>query len=319
MNERKPRFIKFHYANSQAERLDRYLVACLPEYSRSRIQKFIREGYVTVDNQVRTKTGYLLEGTNMVGVQIPAIEPSNLAPEDIPLDIVFENNSLMVVNKPAGMVVHPSAGHSSGTLVQAALAHAPEMEGIGGVQRPGVVHRLDKNTSGLILLAKNDRSHRWLQDQFRKRKVEKTYIALVDGRPPTSTGRIEAPIGRDIKNRQKMAVVQPQKGRQAISEFRALESFQKHTLLEVHPITGRTHQIRLHLAFLNCPVAGDTTYGKRQTSIPLERHFLHAGFLRICMYGEEEPYSFSADLPQELKQVLEYLRNHENYQILKSQ
>jgi 23S rRNA pseudouridine1911/1915/1917 synthase len=206
------------------------------------------------------------------------------------------------------MVVHPALGHSHGTLVHAALAHAPEMEGIGGEQRPGVVHRLDKNTSGLILLAKNDAAHRWLQEQFSQRKIQKTYWALVDGRPPTPTGRIEAPIGRDPRNRQKMAVVSAAKGREAASEYKTLETFAAHTLLEVHPVTGRTHQIRLHLAFIGCPVAGDTVYGHRHPSIPLERHFLHAARLIVRLRGETTAHSFEAPLPPELTLVLKMLR-----------
>ena len=309
MNERKTTFANFIYDEPQAERLDRYLVNCLPELSRSRIQALIKTGFVTVDNQIPKKAGHMLEGKSTIQVTIPTPEPSELIPEDIPLDIVFENSDLLVVNKPAGMVVHPAAGHSSGTLVHAALAHAQEMEGVGGVKRPGVVHRLDKNTSGLILLAKNDHTHRWLQDQFRNRKVSKTYIALVDGHPPTPSGRIEAPIGRDKKQRKKMAVVQPQKGRQAISEYVTKEEFTKHTLLEVQLITGRTHQIRLHLAFLGCPVAGDTTYGKRHSTIPLERQFLHAKSLQACLPGEKEPRLFSTNLPLELETVLENLRS----------
>ena len=292
----------------QGQRLDKFLVACLPDLSRARIQGLIKDGFATVDGDYPRKAGQMLDHGCVVQVHIPPSMPSELQPEDIPLDIVFENEDMLVVNKPAGMVVHPSAGHTSGTLVHAALAHAPEMEGIGGKQRPGVVHRLDKDTSGLILMAKNDRTHRWLQDQFRLRKVEKTYFALVDGAPPTPTGRIEAPIGRDSRERRKMAVVTLQKGRQAISEYSTLESFSEHTLLEMYPITGRTHQIRLHLAFLGCPVAGDTVYGKRHSSIPAKRHFLHAVRLRLRLRGEKGPRTFEAPLPEELANVLEALR-----------
>jgi len=295
------------YHDQEAERLDLFLVQCLPEYSRTRIQKIIKGGHVSVDHQICRKTGYLLNKDVMVSVQVPTSEPSKLAPEDIPLHIIYEDNNLMVINKPAGMVVHPSAGHSTGTLVHAALAHAPEMEGVGGIQRPGVVHRLDKYTSGIILLAKNDQTHRWLQDQFRNRKVEKKYLALVDGHPPTPTGRIEAPIGRDIRDRKKMAIVQENKGRQAISEYRTIQKFQNHSLIEVHPITGRTHQIRLHMTFIHCPIVGDTTYGKRHSSIPLKRHFLHAGYLRICLYKEDTTHTFSASLPEELEKALDSL------------
>jgi 23S rRNA pseudouridine1911/1915/1917 synthase len=182
------------------------------------------------------------------------------------------------------------------------------MEGIGGEMRPGIVHRLDKNTSGLILLAKNDQAHRWLQDQFRSRQVEKVYIALVDGRPPSPSGRIEAPIGRHATQRKQMAVVTPEKGRQAISEYHTLESFPQHTLLEIHPLTGRTHQIRLHLGFIGCPVAGDTVYGRRASTIPISRHFLHAARLTIRLPAEELPHTFQAPLPPELEAVLEDLR-----------
>lgn len=303
-----PTPVTFIFDEQQAQRLDKFLVACLPEISRSRIQNLIKESLVTVDGVPAQKSGQKLEGRSVVEVRIPPTEPSDLAPEAIPLDIVFENDDALVVNKPAGMVVHPSAGHPSGTLVNAALAHAPQMEGIGGQRRPGVVHRLDKNTSGLILLAKNDRSHRWLQDQFRLRKVVKEYLALVDGRPPTATGRIEAPVGRDPVKRQQMAVLKTGKRRAAVSEYTTLEKFNAHTYLEVHPITGRTHQIRLHLAFLGCPVVGDTTYGKRRPSIPLERHFLHASRLEIVLPGEQDRRVFNAPLPRELLGALERLR-----------
>jgi 23S rRNA pseudouridine1911/1915/1917 synthase len=308
VSDPKASLVTFLYEDEQAQRLDKFLVVCLPELSRSRIQGLIKGGFVTVDGVLPRKAGQVLDKRVLVQVHIPATQPSDLKPEEIPLDVVFENDDLLVVNKPAGMVVHPSAGHTSGTLVHAALAHAPEMEGVGGEQRPGVVHRLDKNTSGLILLAKNDRAHRWFQDQFRLRKVGKTYLALVDGHPPTPTGRIEAPIGRDGKMRRKMAVVTPKKGRQAISEYRTLESFPDHTLLEMAPITGRTHQIRLHLAFVGCPVAGDTVYGRRRSSIPLERHFLHAARLSIRLRNEDNPQTFEAPPPQELAEVLEQLR-----------
>jgi 23S rRNA pseudouridine1911/1915/1917 synthase len=302
------RLVVLNFDEEQTQRLDKFLVSCLPEFSRSRLQSLIKKGLVKVDGLPAYKTGLKLEGQIKVEVLIPPTEPSDLVPEEIPLDIVFENDDLIVVNKPAGMVVHPSAGHASGTLVHAALAHAPDMEGVGGELRPGVVHRLDKNTSGLILLAKNDRTHRWLQDQFRLRKVKKVYLALVDGHPPTPMGRIEAHIGRDPKNRKKMAIVSAQKGRAAISEYSTLESFPSHTLLEVRPETGRTHQIRVHLAFLDCPVVGDTVYGRRHSSLPLKRHFLHAARLSIRLPGQEQLTSFKAQLAPELEEALQTLR-----------
>lgn len=293
--------------SSAEERLDKFLVVCLPDLSRSRIQALIKDGFVSVGDKIITKNGMLVASGQTVTVQLPPPQAVGLIPETIPLAIVYEDKDLMIVNKPAGMVVHPSFGHSSGTLVHAALAHAPEMEGIGGEIRPGVVHRLDKDTSGLIVLAKNDRMMRWLQDQFRNRLVEKTYLALVDGQPPTLTGRIVAAIGRDPSQRKKMAIVPDQKGRNAISEYTILETFIKHTLLSVKILTGRTHQIRLHLAFLGCPVVGDTIYGHRHASLPLNRQFLHAANLKILFPGEKTPRSFDAELPEDLRTVLSTL------------
>jgi 23S rRNA pseudouridine1911/1915/1917 synthase len=289
-------------------RLDKFLVTCLPDFSRSRLQKLIENGYIWVDGAVASKSGQMISQRCLIQVELPSPEPSKLVPEAIPLDIIFENEDLMVVNKPAGMVVHPAARHESGTLVHAALAHAPEMEGIGGEKRPGVVHRLDKDTSGIILLAKNDQAHRWLQDQFRLRKTIKTYIALVDGKPPTPSGRIEAAVGRDNTHRQLMAVTGIRKGREAVSEYRTLETFREHTLLEVHPLTGRTHQIRVHLKFIGCPVAGDKVYGHRHPTVELNRQFLHAARLTILLPDEAEPRTFEAALPKELEQVLVRLR-----------
>jgi 23S rRNA pseudouridine1911/1915/1917 synthase len=182
------------------------------------------------------------------------------------------------------------------------------MQGVGGEQRPGIVHRLDKDTSGLILLAKNDAAHQYLQEQFRDRRVHKIYLALVDGAPPTPSGRVEAAIGRDPAQRKRMAVRPPGKGRQAASQYRTLERFTEHTLLEVEPVTGRTHQIRLHLAFLGCPVAGDRVYGRARPTLPLKRHFLHAAQLEVRLPGEDEPRRFEASLPPELVQLLERLR-----------
>jgi len=298
----------FDFKKDEEERLDHFLVERLPEFSRSRLQGLIKDGFVKVDRVPAKKAGQKLETGSQVEVRIPPLAPSGLVGEDIPLDIIFENDDLLVVNKPAGMVVHPSAGHDTGTLVHAVLGYDSEIEGIGGEERPGVVHRLDKETSGLILLAKNDRAHRWLQDQFRLRAVEKTYLALVDGAPPTPSGRVEAPIGRDPSHRKKMAIMPPGKGREAVSEYVTLESFKEHTLLEFHPFTGRTHQIRLHCTFLGCPIVGDKIYGHRKPSVDIDRHFLHASKLKIILPGEEVAESFEAPLPGELVDILDSLR-----------
>ncbi len=298
----------FLFAEEEKRRLDLFLTSCLPEFSRSRLQGLIKDGFVKVNGQVVTKAGRDLEAGEEILVNIPPPLPSGLVAEDIPLDIVFENEDLLVINKPAGMVVHPSPGHDTGTLVHAALGHSPEMMAIGGEERPGIVHRLDKETSGLIVVAKNERSHRWLQDQFRSRSVEKVYLALVDGRPPTPSGRIEAPLGRHAVHRKLMAVVPLEKGREAISLYRTLKTYAAHTLLEVHPLTGRTHQIRVHLAFLGCPVVGDKIYGRKRPSLELDRHFLHAYKLKLTLPGENEPRVFEAPLSPELQLILESLK-----------
>ncbi|MCJ7624009.1 MAG: RluA family pseudouridine synthase, partial [Anaerolineaceae bacterium] len=186
------------------------------------------------------------------------------------------------------------------------------LAGIGGIRRFGIVYRLDKGTSGLILIAKNDKSHQWLQDQFRDRKVKKIYTALVDGQPPTPSGRIEASIGRDPSHRKRMAVLPAGKGREAITEYFTLENLQNHTLLNVHLLTGRTHQIRLHLAFLKCPVVGDTLYGFRHQTIPMKRNFLHAANLSILLPGDRVPSSFEAPLPPDLREILDELGSKNN-------
>jgi 23S rRNA pseudouridine1911/1915/1917 synthase len=306
------RLITLIYKEGDPQRLDKFLVEKLPKFSRARLQALIKDGHVTINGAPAKKSGAALEPGFELHVHLPPPPPDKWVPEEITLDIVFENRDVLVVNKPAGMVVHPAAGHTSGTLVHAALAHAPEMEGAGGEHRPGVVHRLDKNTSGLILLAKNEQAHRFLVNHFKDRKVEKVYLALVDGKPPTPTGRVETPIGRSSADRKKMAVTAPSRGREAVTEYRTLEAFSGHTYIEVHPITGRTHQIRIHMDFLGCPITGDTVYGRPKPSLPLDRHFLHAARLKITLPGDDKVRVFDAPLPPELHIILEMLRkqNH---------
>jgi len=299
---------RLRVSTETASRLDKFLAQNLPDYSRSRLQSLIRQGMVMVDGQLATKSSQNLQGGEEVEVLIPPPEKIDLIPESIPLDIVFENDDLILVNKEAGMVVHPAAGHATGTLINAVLAHAPDIEGIGGELRPGLVHRLDKDTSGLIVLAKNERSQRFLQRQFEEREVEKIYITLLDGHPPTQTGRVETPIGRDPRNRKKMAVVAEGRGRESLSEYHVIESFPEHSLLEVDLLTGRTHQIRVHMAFLGCPVAGDKVYGKKKASLELERQFLHAARLGLRLPGERVLRLFEAPLPEDLSKVLKSLQ-----------
>ncbi len=298
----------FTFEEKSPQRLDKFLTQCLSGFSRSRVQSLIETGLVTVNDEIPHKAGFSLTPGARIAVIIPPPVTSHLEPEAIPLDILFENDDVLVIDKAAGMVVHPAAGHASGTLVHAVLAHAPEIEGVGGEKRPGIVHRLDKDTSGVIILAKNDRAHQWLGRQFQDRQVGKVYLALVDGHPPTPKGRVEAPIGRDPSHRQRMAVTPPHKGRQAISEYFTRQLFDMHSLLEVHIHTGRTHQIRLHMAFLDCPIVGDKVYGRRQPSLPVKRQFLHAHRLSIIIPGEASPRTFEAPLPPDLAQILDQLK-----------
>ena len=291
----------------EENRLDKYLAFKMPEHSRSRLQGILREGGVVVNEVVITKTGYMLEAGDAVSISVPEQAPVAIEAEDIPLDVIFENQDLAVINKPAGMVVHPAQGHSSGTLVHAALGSIGNLQGIGGELRPGIVHRLDKDTSGLIVIAKNEPAHRWLQNQFRLRKVEKTYLALLDGKPPTPSGRVEAAIARDTTHRKQMKVVSVGRGRAAVTEYRTITQFHQHTLIEAYPLTGRTHQIRLHMAFVGCPIVGDKVYGRKTPTIDINRHFLHAARLSLLLPDETEPRTFNAPLPIELQDILEKL------------
>ncbi len=296
-------------AEAPRQRLDRFLVQALGgTHSRARVQTWIREGRVTVDGQVVTKPGHWLDRTATVTVDEPPPQPATVEPEPIPLRVLFENDDVLVVDKPAGMVVHPSPGHARGTLVHAALAHAPDLAGVGGVLRPGLVHRLDKDTSGVIILAKNDAAHQFLQDQFRARQVRKEYLGLVVGQPPAPRGRIDAPIERDPAHRQRMRVTTPGRGREAVTDFEVLETFPGYALVRFRPLTGRTHQIRVHAAFLGTPIAGDTLYGPRRVRLPLHRHFLHAHRLTLTLPGEDAPRTFEAPLPEDLQAVLAHLR-----------
>lgn len=291
------------------ERLDKALALALPELSRTQLQRLIEEGFVTLAGQVVTRPNARVERAVAAQVRLPPTAPTSHRAEDIPLTILFENADLLIINKPAGMVVHPAAGHWSGTLVNAVLGHDPDLEGVGDEQRPGIVHRLDRDTSGVIVVAKNDAAHRDLQKQFKARTVDKHYIALVDGSPPTPTGRIEAPIGRDPKERKRMAVVpETRRGRPAFTEYKTLETFAAHTLLEVNLLTGRTHQIRLHLAYLKCPIVGDTVYGRRAPTLPIARQFLHATRLTLRLPGTTEARTFTAPLPDDLARALDLLR-----------
>ena len=248
-------------SSRRGERLDQALAALLPDHSRAALQRLIRQGHVEVDGR-RARSSYRIRGGERVRLSPPAPVPSGIEPEAIPLRVLHEDEDLMVIDKPAGMTVHPGAGVRRGTLVNALLHHARGLSSIGGVERPGIVHRLDRDTSGVIVVALNDRAHRHLAAQFKGRRVEKIYEALVRGRPHTASGIVDQPIGRHPSVRVRMAVRQD--GRPSLSRWRAVRFFGEATLLEVRPETGRTHQIRVHLAHLGHPVVGDPLYGGRR-------------------------------------------------------
>jgi 23S rRNA pseudouridine1911/1915/1917 synthase len=287
------------------ERVDKWIAERAPELSRAQVQRLIEAGRVTVDGVV-PKPSYRLSTGETVVVRVPPPEPVELAPEPIPLDVVYEDRDLIVVNKPAGLVVHPAAGHSHGTLVHAILAHCPDLAGVGGVLRPGIVHRLDRDTSGLIVIAKNDAAQLALQRQFKSRTVEKVYLALVEGLPSPAQGRIDASIGRDSRHRQQMAVV-AQGGRAAQTDYRVVEALGDYALLEIRPHTGRTHQIRVHLAALGYPVAGDRVYGRRHQPDSFDRQLLHAWRLTFALPSSGERRTFTTPLPPDLRAVLHRL------------
>jgi 23S rRNA pseudouridine1911/1915/1917 synthase len=289
------------------ERVDKYLAARLPELSRSQLQRLIQAELVTV-NGAPTKASYRVAPGDAIVARVPPPEPTSLVAEPIPLDIVYEDADLVVVNKPAGMVVHPAYGHVAGTVINAILARCPELTSETGSTRPGVVHRLDKDTSGLLVVAKNDAALRDLQGQFKGREVKKVYLALVEGRLTPERGLIDAAVGRDPLRRQRMAVVK-RGGREARTQYRVLEYFAEYTLVEAQPLTGRTHQIRVHFASVGHPVVGDPVYGFRQQRLGLARQFLHAHTLGFRLPGSHQYVEFTADLPGELKEVVARLRN----------
>lgn len=287
------------------ERLDKTVADRVSDLSRAMAQRLIKDGAVTVNGRP-SKPSYRVQAGDQIAVSIPDELPAPLTAEDIPLDIVYEDEAIVVVNKPAGMVVHPSPGHTSGTLANALLARYPYIGDIGGADRGGIVHRLDRETSGLLVVAKDEKTHAALRRQFKRRQVAKTYLALVEGRVLPGEGIIEAPMGRDKQQPTRMAIVP--NGREARTAYRAIEYFDEHTLLEVYPQTGRTHQIRVHLAWMGYPVVGDTMYGRRRRRLLQRRHFLHATRLRFTHPASGEEVGFESPLPPELADLLKRLR-----------
>jgi len=286
-------------------RLDTYLAGQFQSVSRSRVQALIVSGHVTVDGHTCKPAERVLRGQR-IQVDIPPAVPATLQPEPLPLDVIYEDADLLVINKEAGLVVHPGAGRPGGTLVNAILARVPDLQGIGGVLRPGIVHRLDKDTSGLLVVAKTAAALVALQTQIASRTASRRYLALVTGVLATSEGTIRAPIGRHPRRRTSMAVVPG--GREAVTRYRVLERFARHTLVEAQLVTGRTHQIRVHFAHHGYPVVGDPTYAARRDDLGLHRQALHAARLQFRHPRTGVELTFEVPLPQDMADVLARLR-----------
>jgi 23S rRNA pseudouridine1911/1915/1917 synthase len=305
---------------SAGQRLDAFLAEHIPSWSRSRLQRLIDEGDVAVNGRA-AKSSYKLRASDQVEVELTALPLARFVPEDLPVEIVYEDEDLVVVNKPAGMVVHPAAGVASGTLANALAFHFQKLSSGKGEARPGIVHRLDKDTSGLLVVAKTETTHDDLANQFRARDVFKSYVALVHGQLKTDRGEINQPLARDPRQRTRMAVVRG--GRSALSLYRVRQRFDRFTLLDVELKTGRTHQIRVHLAWLKHPVVGDETYGGgrdktvvdpvvRSRIAKLGRQFLHAEQLGVRHPRTHEFKKFTAPLPAELADFLDELTSRQS-------
>ncbi|HOQ06822.1 MAG TPA: RluA family pseudouridine synthase [Clostridiales bacterium] len=289
------------------KRLDVWLTNTLGDYSRSYVERLIEQGNVTVGGKT-VKAGYKLKDGDTVQVGIPEPKPLEVTAEDIPLDIIYEDEDIIVINKPRGMVVHPAAGNYSGTLVNALLKHCSgSLSDINGVIRPGIVHRIDKDTSGVLVIAKNNSAHAILSGKLKEHDVNRIYIAVAEGNVPADRGKVDAPIGRHPVDRKKMAV-NMKNGRRAVTHFRVLERFKSSTLLELKLETGRTHQIRVHMAYIGHPLVGDTVYGRKKQKYGFEGQALHAAVLGFTHPRTGEYVEFSADPPQEFRELVEKLR-----------
>lgn len=302
--------------NSPGERLDKALTTAVPQLSRMQWQRLIEAGLVSWQGRPLTKPSLRLSGGETVIAILPAPQPTDLVSEDIPLDIRYEDSDIIVVNKPAGMVVHPGTGHYTGTLANAIVHHCPDLRGVGGEMRPGIVHRLDKYTSGLLVIAKHDQAMHYVQHQFKKRTVRKLYLALVEGEIQPPTALIDAPIGRDPAQRKKMAVIQPhptysRHARPAQTHYTTLEQFAAFSYLACDLQTGRTHQIRVHLAYIGYPIVGDNIYGRRKNKLNLKRYFLHAAELTLKRPSDGQQLTLHAELPLELENILTMLRTNQ--------
>ncbi|ABY93103.1 RluA family pseudouridine synthase [Thermoanaerobacter sp. X514] len=289
----------------EGKRIDVFLAAEL-DYTRSYIKKLIVDELVFVNGKT-VKPSYKVKENDEVVVNIPEAEKIDVLPENIPLDILYEDDDIIVINKPQGMVVHPAPGNYSGTLVNALLYHCKNLSGINGILRPGIVHRLDKDTSGVMVVAKNDKAHISLSNQIKERSVFKKYVAIVEGVIKDEEGKIEAPIGRHPVDRKKMAVIED--GRYALTLYKVLERFKENTLVEAVIKTGRTHQIRVHMAYIGHPIVGDHVYGFKRQKFKLEGQALHSSVLGFMHPTKGVYMEFEAPLPEYFKKLIEILRN----------
>lgn len=292
----------------KGDRLDRYLAQQLTHLSRSRIQQLIQQGNVQLNGKICTSKKVTIQPGDQIHIQIPEAQPLDLQPEDIPLEILYEDDSLLIINKPAGLVVHPAPGHANGTLVNALLAHCT-LPGIGGVQRPGIVHRLDKNTTGAIAIALTDQAHQHLQAQLKAKTARREYLGVVHGSPRSQSGTIDLPIGRHPVERKKMAVVSIENGRAAVTHWQVKERLGNYTLMQFSLETGRTHQIRVHTAHIGHPIVGDAVYGSgRSVGVNLPGQALHAWRLKLQHPLTEEWIEVTAPLPLTFITLLDVLR-----------
>ncbi|MEH7011947.1 RluA family pseudouridine synthase [Neobacillus niacini] len=290
----------------KGDRIDKVISTLDEEWSRTQVQQWIKEGNVLVNGQT-IKTNYKCSLNDEIEISIPDPELLDVIPEDMDLDIYFEDKDVLVVNKPSGMVVHPAPGHLTGTLVNGLMAHCKDLSGINGVLRPGIVHRIDKDTSGLLMVAKNDMAHEKLVNQLVEKTVTRKYRAIVHGVIPHDFGTIDAPLGRDTKDRQSMTVVD--NGKHAVTHFHVIERLKDFTFVECQLETGRTHQIRVHMKYIGYPLAGDPKYGPKKT-LDINGQALHAGILGFNHPRTNEYLEFEAPLPKEFEEVLEQLRNN---------
>ncbi|PCK21587.1 RluA family pseudouridine synthase [Bacillus pumilus] len=291
-----------------SERLDKFLSTTKPEWSRTQVQQWVKDGRIKVNGK-QVKANYKVQAEDQIKVEIPDPEALDVEAEPMDLDIYYEDEDVLVVNKPRGMVVHPAPGHVSGTLVNGLMAHCNDLSGINGVMRPGIVHRIDKDTSGLLMVAKNDMAHESLVNQLVAKSVTRKYTAVVHGIIQHDTGTIDAPIGRDKKDRQSMTVTK-ENAKQAVTHFDVIERFQDFTLVECRLETGRTHQIRVHMKYIGYPLAGDPKYGPRKT-VDFNGQLLHAGVLGFDHPRTREYMEFTAPIPADMQAFIESLRNND--------